>query len=74
MIQNKVKRYAMYNLRKSALEACKPEEIFIIVDGDDELIGRQVFKLYNAFFQNTGAYFIYSNFLISSSQSVGYSR
>jgi hypothetical protein len=44
------------------------------VDGDDELIGRQVFKLYNALFQNTDAYFVYTNFLISKKNEIGYSR
>jgi hypothetical protein len=41
----------MPNLRMAANKYCKPEELFIIVDGDDELIGRQVFKHFNAVFQ-----------------------
>ena len=42
---------AMPNLRMAAKQYCKPEEIFLIVDGDDELLGRQVFKLFNSVFQ-----------------------
>jgi hypothetical protein len=42
---------ALPNLRKAALEYCLPEEIFLVVDGDDELIGRHVLKLFNAAFQ-----------------------
>jgi hypothetical protein len=42
---------AMPNLRTAAKEHCRPEEIFLIVDGDDELVGRQVLKLFNAVFQ-----------------------
>jgi hypothetical protein len=41
----------MPNLRTAASDYCKPEEIFLIVDGDDELVGRQVLKLFNAVFQ-----------------------
>jgi len=65
--------FAMYNLRKSAMEYCKPEEIFMIVDGDDELLGRQVFKFFNAIFQEKQAYFVYTNF-ITIRGSMGYSR
>lgn len=46
----------------------------IIIDGDDELVGRQVFKLFNAAFQREDAWFVYSNFLDIASKNVGYSR
>lgn len=42
---------AMSNLRSAARNHCKPEEIFLIVDGDDELLGKQVLKLFNSVFQ-----------------------
>lgn len=42
---------AMPNLRRAAKEFCKPFEIFMIIDGDDEIIGRQILKLYNSIFQ-----------------------
>ena len=45
----------------------------MIVDGDDELIGRQVLKLFSAMFQREQAWFVYSNFL-NIRHSVGYSR
>jgi len=41
----------MPNLRWAATSFCKPDDIFMIVDGDDELLGRQVLKLFNAVFQ-----------------------
>lgn len=65
---------AMYNLRRAALEFCKPEEVFLIVDGDDELLGRQVFKLFSGFFQKEDIWFVYSNFLMIKNSSIGYSR
>ncbi len=63
----------MPNLRRAAKEFCRPYEIFLIVDGDDELIGRQVLKLYNSIFQKEKSWFVYSNFL-SIRGNVGYSR
>ena len=45
----------------------------MIVDGDDELLGRQVLKLFNSIFQKNKVWFVYSNFL-SIRNSVGYSR
>lgn len=63
----------MHNLRFAAQNYCKPEDIFMIVDGDDELLGRQVFKLFNAKFQANNLYFMYTNFL-SMAGKAGYSR
>ena len=73
MIRNSEQKRAMPNLRRAAKEFCKPYEIFLIVDGDDELLGRQVLKLYNSIFQKEKSWFVYSNFL-SIRGNVGYSR
>jgi len=45
----------------------------MVVDGDDELIGRQVLKLFNAIFQEKKVLFVYSNCLTSDFK-IGYSR
>jgi hypothetical protein len=45
----------------------------IVVDGDDELLGRQVFRLFNAIFQSKNVWFVYTNYLPSGGY-VGYSR
>ncbi len=45
----------------------------MVVDGDDELIGRQVLKLFNSAFQKNGSWFVYSNFLTTNNY-VGFSR
>lgn len=63
----------MPNLRMAAIDYCKPEDIYIIADGDDELLGKQVFKLFNAVFQKERAWFVYTNFL-NIRGSIGYSR
>jgi len=36
----------------------------ITLDGDDHLIGRQVFKLLNSLYQKRSAKFLYLNFLM----------
>ena len=40
--------YALHNVYWAAHNFCKPFEVMFIVDGDDSLIGRQVFKIFNA--------------------------
>lgn len=73
VVKNKEKLYAMGSLRKAAKEHCKSDDIFMVVDGDDELLGRQVLKVFNAAFQREGAWFVYSNF-VGSNGEIGYSR
>jgi len=63
----------MPNLRKAAMEYCLPMDIFMIVDGDDELLGRHVLKFFNSQFQSKKAWFIYSNFLHEKGNQ-GYSQ
>lgn len=50
-VKNKERLSAMANLRRAASEFCKEGDIFMVVDGDDELIGRQVLKVFNSVFQ-----------------------
>ena len=45
----------------------------MIVDGDDELLGRQVFRFFNAMFQKKKAFFIYTNY-IKAAGNLGYSK
>lgn len=73
IIRNTQQMKAMHNLRTAALNYCQPQDIFMVIDGDDELIGRQVFKVFNAVFQQSGAWFVYSNFLTANNY-VGFSR
>ena len=47
--------------------------MFIIVDGDDLLIGRQVFKLFSAVMQQKNYWVMWTNFL-SPKGAIGYSR
>ena len=45
----------------------------IVIDGDDELIGKQVFKVFNHVFQVNDVWLVYSNF-INTRGELGYSR
>lgn len=45
----------------------------MIIDGDDLLIGKQVFKLFSAIFQSQNIWVMWTNFLTPKG-SIGYSR
>ena len=64
---------AMPNLYRAAHEFCKPYEILLIIDGDDELVGKQVFKHFNSIFSSQYVWVAFTNF-ISIRGSIGYSR
>jgi hypothetical protein len=51
------------NIYESIHERCEEDSIVGIIDGDDSLIGKLVFQVFNAMFHKTKAAFIYSNFL-----------
>jgi hypothetical protein len=63
----------LHNIRTAVFDNYKPNEILMIVDGDDELIGRQILKLFNAVYQETGALIVYSNFFTAEGK-LGYSK
>ena len=65
--------FSLSSIRNASKNYCKEEDIIIVVDGDDELLGRQVLKLFNAVFQEKGVWYMYTNFL-GSIGKVGYSR
>lgn len=47
LVVNKENTKALNNIYKAAHYYCKKNEIMLIVDGDDYLIGTQVLKLLN---------------------------
>lgn len=51
LVKNLDHMRALNNIRSAAEVFCNPEDIMMIVDGDDQLVGRQVFKLFNSVFQ-----------------------
>ena len=62
-VQNREQKYATYNIVNAAYNFCNAGEIQVIVDGDDQLIGRYAFKLLNTFYQRYSHIWIaYTNF------------
>lgn len=54
---------------------CLSGEIVVDIDGDDAIIGRQVFNLFNRLYNsNPEAWFVYSNFISVQGNSEGSGR
>lgn len=73
LVRNAERMMAMSNIRSAAKQYCSVEDIMMVVDGDDQLVGRQVFKLFNAVLNKDKVWFAYSNF-IDSNKKIGFSR
>jgi hypothetical protein len=50
-IYNRQSKKATFNIVNAAFTYCNNNSIQVLVDGDDQLIGKQVFKLINAQYQ-----------------------
>ena len=70
-IRNEEKRFATYNLRLAAYDYCHSQEVFVIVDGDDELTGKYVLSLLNMKYQSRDNWIVYTNFFSSQYQYGG---
>ena len=51
LILNEKREYALANRHKCMTEYCSEGDIIFDVDGDDQLIGNQVFRVVNALYQ-----------------------
>lgn len=61
-INNAHHKGALSNIFTAAKHYCSDDSIVMSIDGDDELIGRNVLKIFNAEHQRLKAGVIYSNF------------
>ena len=50
-VKNKERKHFAFNLNHAANNYCKRGEILIILDGNDELVGQNVFRLFNSMYQ-----------------------
>jgi len=64
LFRNTVHKRKSENQFFTGQENCEPGSIMIVVDGDDELIGKQVFKFVNAAYQKYNLYYLYSQHVI----------
>ena len=60
LIHNNKQRYATFNILNAGFNHCMQNSIEVIVDGDDQLIGKQVFQLINAEYQTNDLWVMYN--------------
>jgi glycosyltransferase involved in cell wall biosynthesis len=61
-IENHLHKTAMENIYDAELNYCSEDSITLTLDGDDELIGRNAIKLFNANYHRLQAGYLYSNY------------
>ena len=64
----------MHGQRMAAKSHCKPDQIMLILDGDDAFAGSYAMNMFNANFQKTGAWYIYTNNILVKKGEIGVSR
>jgi glycosyltransferase involved in cell wall biosynthesis len=78
LIRNKQRRTAIPNIYDATINYCALEDIAVIVSGDDELLGKQVFKIINAIYQSKKPAVAYTNHFFGKLNEgdfeLGYSR
>lgn len=68
-IENSQRMYATFNIYNAVSKYCNSkdsDEIVVIVDGDDQLIGTSVFKLIATLYATTNKWIIYFNYVTST--------
>jgi glycosyltransferase involved in cell wall biosynthesis len=66
IIKNKKRRSAIPNIHHAITQYCAPEDIVALVDGDDELLGVNVFKVYNSLYTQQGLEVLYSSMIMNN--------
>ena len=62
IVRNTHRLYSLYNRHQAITDYCHPADIILDLDADDQLIGSQVFKFFNALYsQHSEAWLIYTN-------------
>lgn len=77
LVGNSERKHHMENIYRATHQHCKQGEILMVVDGDDELIGTQVFRAINEAYWRLKPMALYTNHLQSKrevSLDVGISR
>ena len=61
VVKNKEHMTAVPNIHKAATQYCDKGDIGVLVDGDDEMLGRHSLKVFNHIYQKQGADMVWSN-------------
>jgi glycosyltransferase involved in cell wall biosynthesis len=62
-IENRRRVTALHNIYLASTNHCPTDSVAMIVDGDDELIGRNILKVFNWGYQTKKAGVMYTNFI-----------
>lgn len=71
-INNRVRLGALYNHYNTIINYTNPEDIVVLVDGDDALIGEDVFRLLDETYSDPNVWMTYGQFIHSSDRHVGF--
>ena len=71
IVHNKKNMGGSHNIYVAGNNFCKPGQIMVLIDGDDMAIGRQVFSLLNAYYQQNKPAIVYTQFLFIRADHVG---
>ena len=63
-LSHKKRRTALENTYEAIMQVCSNDSIVTVVDGDDELVGRTVFQIFNREHQRLKAGWIYTSYLL----------
>ena len=61
-VENKDRKTALENIYTASHDYCSPDSVAVNLDADDEFIGKNVLKVFNAGYQLKKAGVLYSNF------------
>ncbi|GEM_PF-879407 len=70
LIQNKFRIGMLENIY-NAVHSCRPDEVVVILDGDDEFAGPEVLATLNKYYQNPNVWMTYGQFITSSPEYTG---
>jgi len=63
VLTNEQRMTAVPNIHRAVTQHCSADSIIVLVDGDDELLGRYSLKVFNHIYQKQNAEVVYSNHL-----------
>jgi glycosyltransferase EpsE len=61
VLKNDKRMTALPNIHRAITKHCDPSDIILMIDGDDEILGRHALKVFNHFYQKNEADVVYSN-------------
>lgn len=66
LIHNLQKIGALGNMLFWIKKFCNEDDIVVVLDGDDSLIGRQTLNILNSVYENNNTWFVYSRYIMTT--------